>query len=227
MLFNSLEFVLFFLVVVPVALVLRGTPRRLVLLAASFVFYMAFIPAFALILVAVILIDYLAGLWMERRPVEQRRVIFLVSVIANIGILAVFKYAQFVLDNINSLFRLDGAIPNLSWTLPIGLSFHTFQALTVNCARCHDHKFDPIPAKDYYKLTSVFRGVTFGTRTAASPQENESCREQLKVLAKVVGAGSRLLDSIFRGAGSDPRQPIQLAPSRESSITGRRQRPRG
>jgi hypothetical protein len=50
-------------------------------------------------------------------------------------------------------------------------TFHTFQALTVNCARCHNHKFDPIPAKDYYKLTSVFRGVTFGTRTAAPPDE--------------------------------------------------------
>ena len=49
-------------------------------------------------------------------------------------------------------------------------TFHTFQALTVNCARCHNHKFDPIPAKDYYKLTSVFRGVTFGTRTAAPPE---------------------------------------------------------
>ncbi len=35
-------------------------------------------------------------------------------------------------------------------------TFHTFQALTLNCARCHNHKFDPIPAKDYYKLTSVF-----------------------------------------------------------------------
>ena len=50
-------------------------------------------------------------------------------------------------------------------------TFHTFQALTVNCARCHNHKFDPIPAKDYYKLTSVFRGVTFGTRTAAPASE--------------------------------------------------------
>jgi mono/diheme cytochrome c family protein len=53
-------------------------------------------------------------------------------------------------------------------------TFHTFQAMTVNCARCHDHKFDPIPTRDYYKLTAVFRGVGFGNRKiATSEQEAE------------------------------------------------------
>ena len=130
MLFNSLEFGLFFLTVIPLTFLLRGTARRLFLLAASFVFYMAFVPAFALILIAVILIDYLAGILMAQLPVEKRRPIFLVSLIANLGILAVFKYAKFVVDNVDSLFRLHGSIPTIAWTLPIGLSFHTFQALS-------------------------------------------------------------------------------------------------
>ncbi|MEZ5356320.1 MAG: PSD1 and planctomycete cytochrome C domain-containing protein [Bryobacteraceae bacterium] len=43
-------------------------------------------------------------------------------------------------------------------------TFATFQGLTVGCARCHDHKFDPIPTRDYYRLTAVFRGVTYGER---------------------------------------------------------------
>ncbi len=47
-------------------------------------------------------------------------------------------------------------------------TFHTFQALTVNCARCHDHKFDPIPTRDYYRLADVFQTVGFGTRTVAA-----------------------------------------------------------
>ncbi len=130
MLFNSLEFALFFFVVAPLALVLRGATRRLFLLTASFVFYMAFVPAFALILVVVIVIDYGAGLWMDRLPVEKRKPIFRLSLVANLGILAVFKYANFAIDNINTLFRLDGSIPLVAWTLPIGLSFHTFQALS-------------------------------------------------------------------------------------------------
>ena len=38
----------------------------------------------------------------------------------------------------------------------------TFLGLTVGCARCHDHKFDPIPSRDYYQLISVFRSAIRG-----------------------------------------------------------------
>lgn len=47
----------------------------------------------------------------------------------------------------------------------------TFLGLTLNCARCHDHKFDPIPQKDYYRIKSVFDGVKHGERAAASREE--------------------------------------------------------
>jgi hypothetical protein len=46
----------------------------------------------------------------------------------------------------------------------------TFQSLTVHCARCHDHKFDPIPQRDYYRLQAVFAGVDRGDRPIASPR---------------------------------------------------------
>ena len=48
----------------------------------------------------------------------------------------------------------------------IDVTFRTFQGLTVTCARCHDHKYDPIPTKDYYSLYGVF----------ASSQEPRTCR---------------------------------------------------
>jgi len=57
-------------------------------------------------------------------------------------------------------------------------TFHTFQALTVNCARCHDHKFDPIPTRDYYRLTDVFQTVGFGTRTVATQDELEAWKQK-------------------------------------------------
>jgi hypothetical protein len=76
----------------------------------------------------------------------------------------------------------------------VATTFATFQALTVNCARCHDHKFDPIPTRDYYKLTSVFAGVGFGTRQVATEaQENrwkdktKPVRDQLDRTRKEIG----------------------------------------
>ena len=47
----------------------------------------------------------------------------------------------------------------------------TFRGLTINCARCHDHKFDPIPQTDYYHVKAVFEGVFHGTRTYLPPAE--------------------------------------------------------
>ena len=54
----------------------------------------------------------------------------------------------------------------------------SFMGLTVNCARCHDHKFDPIPTRDYYRLTAVFHGVTYGERVVATEDEKAQ-RKQL------------------------------------------------
>ena len=47
----------------------------------------------------------------------------------------------------------------------------TFLGLTVNCARCHDHKFDPIPQQDYYRFKAVFEGVRHGNRAVLPPKE--------------------------------------------------------
>jgi hypothetical protein len=47
----------------------------------------------------------------------------------------------------------------------------TFLGLTVNCARCHDHKFDPIPLADYYRVKAVFDGVRHGDRSVESAAE--------------------------------------------------------
>jgi mono/diheme cytochrome c family protein len=49
-----------------------------------------------------------------------------------------------------------------------------FLGLTINCARCHNHKFDPIPAEDYYRLRAAFEGVTHGMRVVASKEDKES-----------------------------------------------------
>src|SRR5262249_25816055 len=53
----------------------------------------------------------------------------------------------------------------------VGTVSQTFLGLTANCARCHDHKFDPIPQKDYYRLKAAFAGVRPGDRAALPPEQ--------------------------------------------------------
>src|SRR3954465_5863359 len=101
MLFNSTAFLIFFPVVTLLFFLMPHRFRWFLLLAASCFFYMFFKPEYILILAFTIVIDYYAGIWLENEPDKKRRKKFLVlSLIANIGVLAVFKYYNFLDDNI-------------------------------------------------------------------------------------------------------------------------------
>lgn len=134
MLFNSLQFLVFFMVVTLWFFRLRSTRgRRNLLLAASCYFYMSFIPWYLLILLAVIVIDYWAGIRIEKSSAGSRKAWLLLSLAANIGILCYFKYFNFFSENINLVLHAAGfghSLPYLSYLLPVGLSFHTFQAMS-------------------------------------------------------------------------------------------------
>lgn len=134
MLFNSVEFLFFFIIVTTLYFVLPHRWRWLLLLLASCLFYMAFIPAYILILLATIVIDYIAGIYIEDAKGAKRKSYLIVSLITNIGVLAVFKYFNFFVENINTILAHSGinaqAMPYWDIILPIGLSFHTFQAMS-------------------------------------------------------------------------------------------------
>ncbi len=94
---------------------------------------MAFVPIYILILGFTIVIDYFVGIWLENAVGKSRKVILVLSLVANIGVLAVFKYYNFLNDSLSFLLNDLGyhnSIKNLSILLPIGLSFHTFQAMS-------------------------------------------------------------------------------------------------
>ena len=133
MLFNSISFAIFFPVVTLLYFVLPYGYRNLLLLIASCFFYMFFKPIYILILFFTIVIDYWAGLLIEKAEGPRKKFFLSWSLVANIGVLAVFKYYNFINDNIASVLHGFGAtnpIPYLSILLPIGLSFHTFQAMS-------------------------------------------------------------------------------------------------
>ncbi len=133
MLFNSFQFFLFFPIVTALFFILPHKFRWFLLLTASCYFYMVFKPVYILILFFTIIIDYYVGIFLEKSDLKSKKLILILSLIANIGILAFFKYWNFINDNISALLGLvqtPNPIPYLEILLPIGLSFHTFQAMS-------------------------------------------------------------------------------------------------
>lgn len=133
MLFNSFTFLIFFPVVVTIYFVIPHRFRWAWLLLASCYFYMAFIPIYILILFFTIAIDYAAGILIENAEGRRRKAWLVMSIFANVGVLAVFKYFNFLSANANAIaevFHWPYEFPILGIILPIGLSFHTFQAMS-------------------------------------------------------------------------------------------------
>ena len=127
MLFNSIEFIIFLILVIPIYYALPHKFRWFHLLAASCLFYMAFVPIYILILFGTIVVDYFAGILIEKTT-RHKKLFLVVSLIANIGVLAIFKYYNFFIETINH--ATSSSFSYLSILLPIGLSFHTFQAMS-------------------------------------------------------------------------------------------------
>ncbi|MGA9672209.1 MAG: MBOAT family O-acyltransferase [Terracidiphilus sp.] len=134
MLFNSFQFLVFFIVSWILFLVLRGVPRRVFLLAASYYFYMCWNAKYIVVIWGITLVDYVAGLLIEKCESRQLKKLFLASsLLCNIGLLAVFKYLNFLSVTASNFFHFFGGQHDLlmfNILLPVGLSFHTFQAMS-------------------------------------------------------------------------------------------------
>lgn len=133
MLFNSIEFLIFFPIVTALYFLLPHNSRWFMLLMASCLFYMAFIPVYILILLVTIVIDYFAGMWIEDSKGPRRKFYLIVSIVSTCLVLFIFKYFNFFNANMTRLAEFlhwNYPISALNLILPIGLSFHTFQSLS-------------------------------------------------------------------------------------------------
>lgn len=134
MIFNSFEFALFFPLVLVIYWLLPPRPQNVFLLLASYVFYGFWDWRFLSLIVLSTVVDY----WVARRvdasnnPFSRRRWL-VVSLVTNLGLLAVFKYFNFFVDSFASLldvFGMQANLPVLQIILPVGISFYTFQTLS-------------------------------------------------------------------------------------------------
>ncbi len=103
--------------------------KNFVLLIASLFFYFYGEPVYTILMVATVLVNYIAGLLIDKfRGTVWAKVILWISVIFSLGSLGFFKYSDFFISNINSIFRTELTL--LALALPIGISFYTFQILS-------------------------------------------------------------------------------------------------
>ncbi len=134
MLFNTEAYAIFF---IGVALLFFRWPsqyRWVILLGASYFFYMWWEPDYIILILLSTAVDYYTGLQMGRLPDQPSRKKWLyLSLLVNLGLLATFKYFNFFADNWNSLSEIMGMpthLPYSEWLLPVGISFYTFQTLS-------------------------------------------------------------------------------------------------
>jgi alginate O-acetyltransferase complex protein AlgI len=130
MLFSSISFLYYFLpIVLGLYFVVPKKFKNFVLLLSSLFFYFYGEPVYTVLMIVSIVSGYLHGLWIDKvRNQSHAKIPMLSSVIVSIGMLVYFKYFDFFIENINSVFA--SKISPLKLALPIGISFYTFQILS-------------------------------------------------------------------------------------------------
>lgn len=133
MLFNSLDFVVFFPIVVALYFATPAKWRWALLLAASYWFYLSWRVEYGILIVGSTLVAYGTGIAIEKAATERRKQLWLaLAVVFNLGILFAFKYFNFLGTTLQQLFDATGLawdVPLFRLLLPIGISFYTFQVV--------------------------------------------------------------------------------------------------
>ena len=130
MLFNSFQYWIFFLIVV---VLFYSTPFRIgkiILLCASYIFYMWWDPRFIALIITSTVVDYFLGIWLEIASGRRKKILLGISLIVNLGILGFFKYYDFFAGSLASLLHIPESSFVLQIILPLGVSFYTFASLS-------------------------------------------------------------------------------------------------
>lgn len=168
----------------------------MMLLAASCFFYMSFIPIYILILIVTIVIDYLAGMYIEKAQSQARKKALLtISILSTCLVLCIFKYYNFIVVNYNEIAKAlhwNYKVEYLKIILPIGLSFHTFQSLSYVIEVYRGHQ----KAERHFGIYSLY--VMYYPQLVAGPIERPQqllfqFRRPVKFDLDVLGEGLKLM----------------------------------
>lgn len=172
MLFNSVDFLLFFPIVVGLYFIVPRKMRYIVLLVASYYFYMSWNPKYALLIGFSTVVTWGCSLIMCKvQDDSKKRLCLILNCVVNLGILFIFKYANFAIGNINKIMSLMGVTTierRLDLLLPVGISFYTFQALSYTF---DVYKKDIVPEKNLLKYALY---VSFFPQLVAGPIERST-----------------------------------------------------
>ena len=167
MLFTTIDFVIFFLVVlVSIAILKNRKFQHIFLLLASYFFFYYTSNYLILLLIFSTILDFYLGKWIYKtKDLGMKKSLLVISLAANLGLLGFFKYADFAILQFNFLgeqFNLTDNIPFLNLALPIGISFYTFQTIsyTVDIYR---GKLEPSKSlKEFALFVSFFPQLVAG-----------------------------------------------------------------
>lgn len=132
MLFNSLDFLILFPIVVLIYFAVPAKVRYLWLLVISYCFYISFGPQYVILLILITLFTYFTGILIEKCPPKAKKCYIVICLIICLGVLCVFKYSGFVVDNLNRVLNFFNMLPvnkTFNLMLPVGISFYTFQTV--------------------------------------------------------------------------------------------------
>lgn len=230
--FNSLEFLVFFPVVLALYWLLPHRFRRWLLLVASYLFYLWWNPWTGFLLLGTTLVSWLAAQAIERSQSPRGRKLWLaLALVCCLGCLGVFKYAGFLTDTAGSVARLlggEGFDVTVDLVLPVGISFYTFQTLSY-VLDVYRGEIKTEPDLGYYALF-----VSFFPQLVAGPIERPDhllpqlkarhtfqasdlywglcllCRGYFKKLVVADGL-SALVDSVYAVPGEASGPAIALA----------------
>ena len=134
LLFNSFEYLIFLPIVALLYFLLAPKYRWILLLGASYYFYMSWEAEYALLILFCTAINYLAAILIDKQESKgKKKLILTIDLILSFGVLFFYKYLGFLTENINSaldLFNSSINLPNFEILLPVGISFFTFQTLS-------------------------------------------------------------------------------------------------
>jgi len=135
MLFTTIDFIVFFIFVLTAIAIIKNRKFQylLLLIASYFFFYFSSNYLIVLLIFSTILDFFLAKLIFDTKDISKKKILLIISIVGNLGLLGFFKYADFAILQFNILgnfIDLNTQIPFLNLVLPLGISFYTFQTLS-------------------------------------------------------------------------------------------------